>query len=389
MNKLILYSIIIILIGTSCDKDEVSPKQADKFVKYYGGIAVDHGNDVRQLPDGGYFIVGTIWLGDNSDIFTLITDEYGNSKTGLKTFDGNNLNDNASRMQLTGGGGAVAIGTYQQALGNNDIWILRFNSQGDTLWTRKYGKSYGDDAGYHLIIDQSDNIIAVGYTDNLTSPGVHDKQIWMHAVDLNGNNFWPNERSYGDDTRDEVANSIVEVSDGYILAGSINPKNSTRNIFLLNTNKYGIVRLFRGIESNDDDQGNMITGLSDGNFMVLGTRTNVSTNTSDILLTKMDASFNIIGSPKILDNGENESASCFIRRNNRIHILGTTTESRTDTRKILLIIADESGSNPEYHVYGLKNILMEGFGMDYTSDGGYVFTGSNLVLYKTEDSGEL
>ena len=274
-------------------------------------------------------------------------------------------------------------------MGNNDIWILRFNSQGDTLWTRKYGKSYGDDAGYHLIIDQSDNIIAVGYTDNLTSPGVHDKQIWMHAVDLNGNNFWPNERSYGDDTRDEVANSIVEVSDGYILAGSINPKNSTRNIFLLNTNKYGIVRLFRGIESNDDDQGNMITGLSDGNFMVLGTRTNVSTNTSDILLTKMDASFNIIGSPKILDNGENESASCFIRRNNQIHILGTTTESRTDTRKILLIIADESGSNPEYHVYGLKNILMEGFGMDYTSDGGYVFTGSNLVLYKTEDSGEL
>jgi hypothetical protein len=55
----------------------------------------------------------------------------------------------------------------------------------------------------------------------------------------------------------------------------------------------------------------------------------------------------------------------------------------------LLIITDESGNNPQYFRYGFKNIAMEGFGMDYTSDGGYIFTGSNLVLFKIKDSGEL
>ncbi len=386
MNKLILYTVIVILIGVSCDNDEVSPKQAEKFVKYYGGLSTDQGNDVRQLPDGGYFIVGTITVGDNSDIFTLVTDEYGNSKAGLKTFNGNNLNDKASRMQLLDDGGAVAIGTYQQALGNNDIWMLRFNNQGDTIWTRRFGRAYGDDEGTHLIINQEDEIIAAGYTDSLDN-GIFNKQIWIHAVSLDGNNIWPNERRHGDVRLDEVANSILEVNDGYILAGSRNPKNASRNILLLKTNKFGIVRIFKVITSNDDDQGNMITSLSDGNFMVLGTRTNASTNASDVILIKTDASLNMNESIKVLDDGENESASCLIYQNNRLHILGTT--AKTDTRKILLIITNESGDNPVYFKYGLKNIIMEGYGMDYTSDGGYVFTGSNLVLYKIKDSGEL
>ncbi len=388
MNKLILYSVIVFILGISCDKDEISTEQSDKFVKYYGGLSVDRGNDVKQLPGGGYFIVGTITVGDNTDIFTLVTDKYGNSKTDLKPFDGNNLNDKASRMEILDDGGAVAIGTYQRALGNNDIWILRFNNLGDTVWTRKFGRS-NDDEGYHLIINEVNEIIAVGYADSLPTGGVLNKQIWMHAVSLDGSNIWPNERRHGNITLDEVANSIVEVNDGYVLMGSRNPKNSTRNILLLKTNKYGIARLFREITSTDDDQGNMITDLSDGHFLVLGTRTNISTNTSDILLSKIDASFNMVEPLKILDNGENESASCFIYQNNRIHVLGTSVESRTDTRKILLIITDDAGNNPVYLKYGLKNITMEGYGMDNTSDGGYVFTGSNLVLYKIKDSGEL
>lgn len=395
MNKLILYSVFALIIGISCDKDEVSPKQADKFLKYYGGLSTDQGNDVRQLPDGGYFIIGTITIGDNnSDIFTLVTDEYGNSKAGLKTFDGNNLYDKASRMQLLPDGGAVAIGTCQQALGNNDIWILRFNSQGDTIWTRKYGKSYGDDEGYHLIINQASEIIAVGYTDSLNSGGIHNKQIWIHSISLDGENIFYSEKIHGFEPMDEVANCVLEVDDEYILIGSENLKNSSRNILIKKTNSVGNVNSSASIVRDDDYQGNMITILPDGNFLILGTKTNISTNASDIVLIEIDGSFKDnkpieILNEKILDDGENESASCFIHQNNRIQILGTTIETRTDTRNILLIITDESGNNPVYNKFGFKNIKMEGYGMDDTSDGGYVFTGSNLVLYKITDSGEL
>jgi hypothetical protein len=394
MNKLILYFVIVFFVGISCDKDEIGTGQADKFIKYYGGLAADHGNDVKQLPDGGYFIVGTITVGDNeTDIFTLITDKYGNSVSDLKTFDGNNLNDKISRMQLLDDGGAVAIGTFQRTLANNDIWLLRFNNRGDTIWTRKFGKSYGDDEGYNLIINKSNEIIAVGYTDSLTSGGIHNKQIWMHSIGLDGENIFATEKRHGFLDLDEVANCVLEVDDEYILIGSENPKNSSRNIFIKKTNSVGNINSSSQIASDDDDQGNMITILPDGNFLILSTKTNISTHNSDIVLIEIDGSFKdnkpleILGE-KILDDGENESASCFIYKNNQVHILGTTIESRTDTR-ILLIITDESGNNPQYFRYGFKNIAMEGFGMDYTSDGGYIFTGSNLVLFKIKDSGEL
>jgi hypothetical protein len=395
MHKLILYCGIAFLIGISCDKNDIGPKQADAFVKYYGGLADDHGSDVKQLPGGGYFIFGTIMVGDNSDIFTLVTDKYGNSKYALKSFDGANLNDRSSRMQLLSDGGAIAIGTYQRALGNNDIWILRFNNQGDTIWTKKFGKSYGDDEGYDLIINEANEIIAVGYTDRLSTGGIHDKQIWIYAVGLNGDNIWQNERNHGFPEKDEVANGILEVDNGFILICSEKQKYSTSNILLLKTDIMGINYSNIGeITSDDDEKGNMITTLPDGNFMILGTKTNVSNNTSDILLIKINGSFKDnekleILDEKILDNGENEIASCFLYRNNQIHILGSSIESRTNTRKILLVVTDESGNNSQFLKYGFKNEIMEGYGMDYTSDGGYVFTGSNLVLFKIKDTGEL
>jgi hypothetical protein len=393
MNRLILYFVIALIIGISCDEDEISPKQADKFIKYYGGIAADYGSDVRQLPDGGYFVVGTINIGDNTDVFTLVTDEYGNSRYDLQIFDGANLNDKVSRMQLLDDGGAVAIGTFQRTQTDNDIWLMRFNSRGDTVWTRKYGKSYGDDEGYNLIINKLKEIVAVGYSDSLTSTGIHDKQIWMHAVSLEGEDIFDSEKTPGIVPRDEVINCILEVDDGYVIVGTVIPKNGSRKILFAKTTTWGNVKRIKVLTSESDDQGIMITQLSEEEFLILGTRTNVSTNTSDIALLKIKVPLNEneqiqILEEKLLDDNQNETASCFIHRNNKVHILGTSIESRTDTRKILLIITDNSGNNPQYYKYGLKNIALEGHGMDYTSDRGYVFTGSNLILYKIKDTDE-
>lgn len=391
MNKLILIFYLIFVITASCDKDSISPVQIEKFIKYYGGIEADHGSDVKQLPDGGYYIVGTINVGEQTDVFSLITDEFGNSTSDIKTFDGNHLDDKVSRIQLLPDGGAVAVGTYQRSAVNKDIWILRFNNIGDTVWTRKLGKS-GNDEGSDLIINHSNQIVAVGFSEIPATEGNYGKQMWMHSIDLDGNNVWQNEKYIGIN-EDEVANGIIEVNNGYILVGSKNIMNSNRNIFLIKTNDFGIVSNTAKLENVDDVQGEAVTTLSDGNFLILGTRTNVTTNSSDILLVKIDKSFEEnaeleVLDEKILDGGENESASCFLYRDNRIHILGTTTEPRTEVSKILLIMTNESGADPQYLKFGLNNESIEGFGMDITTDGGFIFTGSNLTLFKTGKSGD-
>jgi hypothetical protein len=388
MNKLILYFVIVFFVGISCDKDEIGTGQADKFIKYYGGLAADHGNDVKQLPGGGYFIVGTIKVGDNTDGFVLITDKYGNSIIDLKTYGGP-FNDKVSMMQLLPDGGAVTIGTYQRSLNNNDIWLMRFNNRGDTLWTQKFGKT-GNDEGNGLLVNANNEIVCTGYITEQAN-NVSDKQIWIYARYLDGSVSWPKERIHGYNKEDE-GNYIVEVEDGYVVVGTTNSipsGTSSKNIALLKIDEYGIQGYMKAIGGNDDDYGRMVKVLPDGNIMVLGTTIKSTTNNSDIVIAKVDASLNVLSQPKVLDGGENETASCFLYKNNRLHILGTTTEPRTATKEILLIITNESGDNPEFLKYGFKDEIMEGFGMDYTSDGGFVFTGSNLVLFKIKDSGEL
>ncbi|MBN2212751.1 MAG: hypothetical protein JW723_00775 [Bacteroidales bacterium] len=388
MNKLIIYTVIALFAGVACDKDDISPRQADRFIKNYGGRADEYGSDVKQLPDNGYFIVGTVNVGDNTDVFTLITDEYGNSKTGLKTFGGP-YNDKISMIELLPDGSAVATGTYQKSLNNSDIWIMRFDSKGDTLWTQKYGKAYNDEGTALLVNEEDSVIVCTGYTTVLIN-NVQDKQIWLYARNLDGSILWPRERELGYD-KDDEGNYIVEVENGYVVVGttqSIPSGTTSKNIALLKMDRNGVSGFMKSVGGDDDDYGKMVRVLPDGNLLVLGTTINSTSNSSDIILAKVDASLNAVTQIKALDNGGNEAACCLLFKDNTVHILGTTTDPRSVTKKTLLIITNESGDNPRFLEYSFKNDVFESFGIDYTSDGGFVFTGSNLVLYKIKDPDE-
>ncbi|MFO7659033.1 MAG: hypothetical protein R6W78_18385, partial [Bacteroidales bacterium] len=162
--KTILTVLLILIAVGSCDNFDISSKQSDTFIKFYGASALDYGSDVKQLPNGNYFITGTISLSEsNTSAFTLVTDEYGNSATDLKIIDGKtNASSRISMTALLPDGGIAAIGTYQVRSGNNDIWVLRFNNLGDTIWTRKFGSSNNDE-GFGLTINENNEIVCIGY----------------------------------------------------------------------------------------------------------------------------------------------------------------------------------------------------------------------------------
>ena len=81
------YKIFIIagLVGLlfSCER-EMSPEQADKFIKYYGNFLMDEARDVEILDGGGYAICG-IGSQDNQGtrMVLVVTDKYGNLKAGF------------------------------------------------------------------------------------------------------------------------------------------------------------------------------------------------------------------------------------------------------------------------------------------------------------------
>ena len=80
MHKMMKYSLIIVLLTglfLSCER-EISPDQADSFIKFYGNYMLDQSGDVEVLSGGGYAICGTVTDGSvGKRMVLIVTDKYG------------------------------------------------------------------------------------------------------------------------------------------------------------------------------------------------------------------------------------------------------------------------------------------------------------------------
>jgi Beta-propeller repeat len=76
--------------------------------------------------------------------------------------------------------------------GSSDIWLAKFDNDGNQLWTKQFG-STGDDAPTFnsLVVDSADNIYLSGSTDsNLAGANAGSYDIWVAKYDKNGNQLW-------------------------------------------------------------------------------------------------------------------------------------------------------------------------------------------------------
>jgi hypothetical protein len=171
---------------------KIDPAGAVIWNKLYGGNGHDYGNCTKQCPDGGYILLGqsfsygagngdaylvktdangdTVWTktfggsqsdegvyitANSDDSFTFVirdssfagrdidigivkTDKDGNEIWSKRY--GGGLKDTPKMIQPTSDGGYI-VAAISRSFGkiNPDMWIMKFNSTGDTTWTRFYG----------------------------------------------------------------------------------------------------------------------------------------------------------------------------------------------------------------------------------------------------------
>lgn len=100
-------------------------------------------------------------------------------------FDATNINNServnaettASQVAIDSQGNIFTVGTTKGSFGNqintaseNDIFLNRFDRQGNLVFSRLLGSS-GDASGFAITVDKDDNIIIAGQTDNALKNG--------------------------------------------------------------------------------------------------------------------------------------------------------------------------------------------------------------------------
>jgi hypothetical protein len=128
----------------------------------YGGAESEEVVTVLERPGSGFYLAGmsNSFSQGNFDAMLIKTDGNGNQEW-MKTYESSaweRIND----AVMTKDTGIVMVGYRQALLGiNSDILLLRFNKDGDTLWTKTIG-SIGEDQATSVTRFQDSLYLVVG-----------------------------------------------------------------------------------------------------------------------------------------------------------------------------------------------------------------------------------
>ncbi len=143
-----------ILIKLSLQGDSIWVKYFDEFRS--------RATSLKQTEDGGFIICGyTLGENDFKDCLLLKTDEEGNLQW-KKTYGGTDQ-DYAQDIEITPDNGYILCGTTSSyGHGNSDVYLVRTNENGDTLWTRTFGSLF-DEEGRSIDCTYDGGYIITGY----------------------------------------------------------------------------------------------------------------------------------------------------------------------------------------------------------------------------------
>jgi len=142
--------------------------------------APDAGHSIYPTSDGGCVITGYQYsYGRGNDVCLVKIDQFGNVLWNKKF--GGPGDDRGYAVRETSDGGYIIVGKKQVFFGKgNDIWIIKTNSFGDTLWTKTVGGS-GEEAGYSIQETSDGNYIISGYTTSYGAGGAD-----LYLIKLSG-----------------------------------------------------------------------------------------------------------------------------------------------------------------------------------------------------------
>jgi len=192
------------------------------WTKTYGGISDDHGTCVQQTSDHGYIITGYTYSfgADFIDLYLFKVDSLGNIQW-EKTYDGpeigSNSGDYGTAVQETYDGGYIITGTrgYISATGfTGQTWLLKTDFIGDTLWTKTFGQINSDDSNGEDVKQCADSGFVVVASRNTFGAGL---DVYIIRTDLNGDTLWTKTIDGGDTEKGLSIN--INSDQSYIISG--------------------------------------------------------------------------------------------------------------------------------------------------------------------------
>jgi hypothetical protein len=258
--------------------------------KALGGSQDETAYSIIATPDGGYAVAGsaTSTNGDvtgnkgRSDVWVVKLNANGNIMW-QKNLGGSS--DDIAHSIINASGGGYAIAAYTESAdgdvagnhGRGDMWIVKLDNSGNTVWQKTLGGS-GLDNGNHITATPDGGYAVSGLTSSADGDvtGNHGgNDMWVVKLDGNGNKAW--QKTLGGSSSDGASAAIVTADGGYILAGSTSSKDGdvtgnheASDMWVVKLNSNAAIMWQVTMGGLDLDHASCIIATSDGGFAAAG-----------------------------------------------------------------------------------------------------------------------
>lgn len=154
-----------------------------------GGASIDWAFDVEPLNDGGCLIAGgsaSFGVGAPPRMNGwLIRYEFDGDTVWTRTYGSATLDERINDIEPTDDGGFILAGYQDDPIGDLDVFVVKIDSNGTQQWSYVYGGAGDDDA--LGVVEDCGRFLVAGHT---TSFGAGGRDAYFLALDGNGDTLW-------------------------------------------------------------------------------------------------------------------------------------------------------------------------------------------------------
>lgn len=364
-SALAMVALAVILIPSSLTAQVT-------FKRTCGGTGEDVGNSVQPCTDGGYIITGfTSSFGAGWDDVYLIRTNARGETLWTRTFGGADW-DYGSCVQQTADGGYVIVGATQSfGAGMADIYLIKTDANGDTMCTRTFGGT-NDEMGWSVKQTADSGFIIAGFTVSFGAGA--GGNVYLIKTDANGDTLWT--RTFGGDTTFEVGYSVQQTADGgYVIAGEKGPSvPGSGDAWLIKTDAHGDTLWTKTFGGDSGDVAKEVRQTADGGYVIAGYTKSFGAGAGNVYLVRTDANGNVLwsgayggASLDVGESGQQVGGDAYV-------VVGASASFGAGDNDVYLIKTDADGDALWTQTFGGDSDDVA-YSLQGTADGGYVVVG--------------
>lgn len=217
----------------------------------------------------------------------------------------------------------------------SDILLVKTNSSGDTLWTKTYGGSEVDYGDYIVSLSDGSILISGRTCKTISSCGA-----FLMKLNTNGDTLWT--RTFIEENQIDPYH-ILQTQNGEILiTGMAIASPSARKFSLLKVSSEGTLLWQKTLESTSEQWGRSTVELANGDLITCGGAADTGYN--QILIIKTDGQGNVLWEKEYGETYLSEIGNAIqVNTDGSFVLTGGSMEAHSGQREVLILKVDQNG----------------------------------------------